>query len=149
MIREQILEIPRDIVRFRSSKACSWMAIFSLIFSSALTLTHHHGGEECGCGSHPHSTSAIAGLESLPTGHCNCDCTDSELPAPSHNNQNEHDEDTCSICRMVFEHAVQTIEFDLFESNEPSCDTVAILLVAQIQSADFSYQSRGPPASLA
>lgn len=144
MLNKKTSENLRCFVSFCSSKACSWLAIFSLIFSSALTLTHHHDGSECGCGSHEHSTTLIAGLEQLPAG--DCDCTDCEEPTPSDNSQHEHDEDSCSICRMVFEHAVQTIEFDVCESIEPSCDIVAILLVAHFQSTESGYLTRGPPA---
>jgi hypothetical protein len=131
-------------VLFRSSKACSWLAIFSLIFSSALTLTHHHDGDDCACGSHQNSVPSVSGLASLPA--ADCECTDCEEPS---NNPHQHDEDSCSICRMVFEHAVQTIEFDVVESNEPSCDVVAILLTAHIQSNEFGCLTRGPPETLA
>ena len=146
MRRKKVHQFKRQVVLFRSSKACSWLAIFSLIFSSALTLTHHHGGDECGCGSHQHSASVVAGLGSLPTG--DCDCTSCEEPSNSQH-EHEHDEDSCSICRMVFEHAVQTIAFDIIESNEPSCDIVAILFFALIQSTESGYLTRGPPATFA
>ncbi len=144
MRRKKVHQFKRQVVLFRSSRACSWLAIFSLIFSSALTLTHHHGGGQCGCGTHQHSASAVAGLESLPTG--DCDCSSCEEPS---NGQQEHDEDSCSICRMVFEHAVQIIEFDMIESNELSCDIVAILFVTPIQSTASGYLTRGPPSTFA
>jgi hypothetical protein len=130
----------------RSSKLASWTAILSLVFSSVLTLTHNHG-QSCDCldGSHAHSSSpsVIAGLESLPLG--DCDCSDCELPQSQNENQ-DHDEDSCSICRMVFEHGQQTIEFELSDNDEELCTVVAFVVDAPCLGAVSEYLTRGPPA---
>jgi hypothetical protein len=131
-----------------SSKLASWLAIFSLVFSSFLTLTHYHAGNDCGCSDHTHAQSAvIAGLETLQQGDCECiDCD----AVPQHENQqhenHEHDEDSCSICRMLYEHAVQSVEFSIVEFEEPCCDFVVQVFSAPKLSTVSGYLTRGPPA---
>ena len=130
-----------------SKQHSSWLAIFSLLMSCALIWTHHHGGQGCSCGDHDHATSAVSdieGLENLPVGAC--ECTDCEVPSEV---PVEHDEHSCSICRMVYEHAIQTIELAVPESSEKSCDSVAILFSVHVQRIESGDLTRGPPTPLA
>lgn len=140
----------RPAVQLSSSKPAMWLAIFSLIFSSVLTLTHNHG-QSCDCpdSSHSHVTvSNIAGLENLQPG--DCECTDCEPSAPhDHQQDNDHDKDSCSICRMVFEHANQTVEFELADIDEAVCDFVVFVISTPDRGVVSEYLTRGPPAPLA
>lgn len=123
----------------QSPQFTSCLAIFSLVMSSFLTLTHHHE-DSCGC-CPTLSTASIAGLETLPPG--DCDCGDCELPSDQNH---EHDEESCSICRMVYEHAVQPIEFTLFELQEPCYDLILMPKDIYTQNTECGYFTRGPPA---
>ena len=130
-----------------SKNLASWLAIVSLIFSSVLTIAHNHG-DSCDCGddvvAHSHvQVSEIAGLESLPPG--DCDCTGCEIPAQQDSPEHEHDEDTCSICRMVYEHGEQGLEFEFVESQEEVCDSVVLILPAIVAGPVSEYLTRGPP----
>lgn len=133
-----------------SSKLASWLAIFSLIFSSVLTLTHNHGQScDCPAESHAHtSVGTIAGLENLQPG--DCECTDCDSLPPQHEHEGEeHDKDSCSVCRMVFEHANQTVEFELADTDEAVCDFVVFAISAPALGVVSEYLTRGPPTQSA
>lgn len=140
-------------VRSPISKLAPWIAIVSLFVSSVLTSTHHHGSE-CGCevietATHGHpGVSPIAGLENLPLGDCDCTGCDT----PEHQNElpsDDHDHDSCSVCRMICEHALESAEFSVFESNEPTFDSTYFFFQATKLDLVSRYLTRGPPAQLA
>lgn len=80
-------------------------------------------------------------------GNCGCcSCCDSEPELPNQNDaEQEHDKDSCSICRMVYEHANHDVEFTFVEFDEPVCDEVTFIVSAPTLSIVYSYLTRGPP----
>lgn len=137
---------------FRSKKHAPWLAISSLIFSSFLTLTHNHGGAcDCSAATNQHSfASVICGLKGMlnvPLGACGgCDCGTSSHPDSPMHRHNEHDKDSCSICRMVYEHATEDVEFTFVELDEPVFDLVVFIFSTHDTTVRSSYLTRGPPA---
>ena len=139
---------PGHLVQSSYSKLASCLAIFSIVFSAVLSLMHQHhriDGEAC-CGvPHQHSQSQIPGLEDIPASDCDCTtqlANDAEsLPA---NEQEESDH--CSVCRMVFEHAIGGNELPQPTASGITFD--AVFFVVQLSMLDVSvrYLNRGPPA---
>lgn len=132
-----------------SQKLASWLAILSLIFSSVLTISHNHG-QSCGCdetGTAHVTATKIAGLENLPSGDCDCDGCETTPEQQDHQHSNEdHDEDTCSICRMVYESGEEFVEFELPVVEQTICNSTLLIVVALVESPTSEYLTRGPPA---
>lgn len=142
-------------VRPSSSIFAKWTAIFSLLLSNALVLTHHHANDDCCSVTHSHAShthsdvAPISGLESLPQGDCECTDCDTPVHEHSHSPSEDHDHDTCSICRMVYEQAVETIEFTVAQCDERSFDFIPPTVQALKLDIVSGYLTRGPPAPAA
>lgn len=142
----------RTPVRFNSSIIVRSAAIFSLLFSHVLILTHHHAGQDCCPASQQHTAAdrhfvaaPILGLELLPQG--DCDCPDHGTPEPTSNwPADDHDHDSCSICKMEFEEGLESVEFPLTKSNESSFDFIPPVVQAAKRDIVSEYFTRGPPA---
>ncbi|QEG20944.1 hypothetical protein MFFC18_07950 [Mariniblastus fucicola] len=88
----------------------------------------------------------MAGLELLPKGDVDCSDCGSLPHEHEHSPADDHDHDSCSICRMVYEHAVETVEFAIVESDERSFDFIpSVFQVPELETVS-GYLTRGPPA---
>lgn len=117
-----------------------------------MTSAHSHF-DHCECDGHSHavshSTSSVSGLVNLPdltAGNCGCDACGPELPERKPVPIDDHDHESCSICRMILEHAVEVDTFTVSESVEPAFDLVVFSAQLPKLSIVSAYLTRGPPA---